>query len=76
MQPQDPMEYINKILFNRVQQLRGMCEKLQGELDVRAKVEVELSPAKEAHKTSQSWGTAAGGGGGANGATGGTSTPV
>ena len=49
------MECINKLLFNRVQQLRSMCEKLQSELDARAKVEVELSPANEAHKNSQNW---------------------
>lgn len=66
MQPQESLEYINKLLFNRVKQLRSMCEKLQSELDVRAKVEVELSPAKEAHKTSQSW----------SGAGGSTVTPV
>lgn len=55
MQPQESMECINKLLFNRVQQLRSMCEKLQSELDARAKVEVELSPANEAHKNSQNW---------------------
>ncbi|XP_057314878.1 myotubularin-related protein 2-like [Hydractinia symbiolongicarpus] len=49
MQPQESMETINKLLFTRVQQLRSMCEKLQSELDARAKVEVEVSPANESN---------------------------
>jgi len=39
-QPQDSIENVNKLLCQRVEQLRFMCEKLQRELDARAMVEV------------------------------------
>eukprot|EP00112_Aurelia_sp_Birch-Aquarium-sp1_P025334 Seg837.12 transcript_id=Seg837.12/GoldUCD/mRNA.D3Y31 product="Myotubularin-related protein 2" protein_id=Seg837.12/GoldUCD/D3Y31 len=39
-QPQESMDQINKLLFNRIEQLVEMCESLQREIDERATVEV------------------------------------